>query len=102
MDQRRCKRRYRNFQSDRSRHGFEGVRVVNRCGTKDSTYTVHVPYPRKDRDIPLRFLVHFLGDIHQPLHLTGRDRGGNGGELGTPGSVAQCLPADGTFRTQLP
>lgn len=26
----------------------------------------------------LRFLVHFLGDIHQPLHLTSRERGGNG------------------------
>lgn len=25
-----------------------------------------------------RFLVHFLGDIHQPLHLTSRERGGNG------------------------
>ena len=25
----------------------------------------------------LKFLVHFLGDMHQPLHLTGRDRGGN-------------------------
>jgi len=31
-------------------------------------------------DIPLRFLVHFMGDLHQPLHLTGRDMGGNGGE----------------------
>ncbi|ORX36722.1 phospholipase C/P1 nuclease domain-containing protein [Kockovaella imperatae] len=29
-------------------------------------------------DIPLRFLVHFMGDMHQPLHLTGRDKGGNG------------------------
>ncbi|KAL7421838.1 hypothetical protein Q5752_003609 [Cryptotrichosporon argae] len=29
-------------------------------------------------DIPLRFLVHFVGDLHQPLHLTGRDKGGNG------------------------
>lgn len=29
-------------------------------------------------DIALRFLVHFLGDLHQPLHLTGRERGGNG------------------------
>ncbi|KAL7414985.1 phospholipase C/P1 nuclease domain-containing protein, partial [Mrakia frigida] len=28
-------------------------------------------------DIPLRFLVHFLGDIHQPLHLAGKLRGGN-------------------------
>jgi hypothetical protein len=25
----------------------------------------------------LKFLVHFMGDMHQPLHLTGRDRGGN-------------------------
>lgn len=29
-------------------------------------------------DIPLRFLTHFIGDMHQPLHLTGRDKGGNG------------------------
>ncbi|EIW74377.1 phospholipase C P1 nuclease [Coniophora puteana RWD-64-598 SS2] len=25
----------------------------------------------------LKFLIHFLGDLHMPLHLTGRDRGGN-------------------------
>ncbi|KAJ7587048.1 phospholipase C/P1 nuclease domain-containing protein [Mycena floridula] len=25
----------------------------------------------------LKFLVHFVGDMHMPLHLTGRDRGGN-------------------------
>ncbi|KAG9092246.1 hypothetical protein FS749_015895 [Ceratobasidium sp. UAMH 11750] len=31
------------------------------------------------RDISLRFLTHYLGDIHQPLHLTGRDIGGNRG-----------------------
>lgn len=30
-------------------------------------------------DIPLRFLIHFMGDLHQPLHLSGRDRGGNQG-----------------------
>ncbi|RSH87451.1 hypothetical protein EHS25_003361 [Saitozyma podzolica] len=29
-------------------------------------------------DIPLRFLTHFVGDMHQPLHLCGRDKGGNG------------------------
>jgi hypothetical protein len=33
------------------------------------------------RDITLRFLVHFLGDLHQPLHLTGRDKGGNGAQM---------------------
>lgn len=26
----------------------------------------------------LKFIVHFLGDMHMPLHLVGRDRGGNG------------------------
>jgi len=26
----------------------------------------------------LKFLVHFIGDMHMPLHLTGRERGGNG------------------------
>jgi hypothetical protein len=25
----------------------------------------------------LKFLVHFMKDLHMPLHLTGRDRGGN-------------------------
>ncbi|KAF8734799.1 Phospholipase C P1 nuclease, partial [Rhizoctonia solani] len=32
------------------------------------------------RDYALRFLVHFMGDIHMPLHLTGRDKGGNEGK----------------------
>ncbi|KAJ2912954.1 hypothetical protein MD484_g7457, partial [Candolleomyces efflorescens] len=31
--------------------------------------------PREEE--AFRFLVHFVGDLHQPLHLTGRDRGGN-------------------------
>ncbi|KAG9104737.1 hypothetical protein FRC07_009741, partial [Ceratobasidium sp. 392] len=29
------------------------------------------------QDISLRFLTHYLGDIHQPLHTVSRDRGGN-------------------------
>ncbi|KIL63547.1 hypothetical protein M378DRAFT_164447 [Amanita muscaria Koide BX008] len=29
----------------------------------------------------LKFLIHFMGDMHQPLHLTGRDRGGNGDKV---------------------
>ncbi|KZT70424.1 phospholipase C/P1 nuclease [Daedalea quercina L-15889] len=29
----------------------------------------------------LRFLVHFAGDMHMPLHLTGRERGGNGAKV---------------------
>jgi hypothetical protein len=40
-----------------------------------------------DRDVPdkgetmqsvaLKFLVHFFGDLTQPLHVCGRDEGGN-------------------------
>lgn len=34
--------------------------------------------PASDRDEALRFLVHFVGDLHQPLHCgDNRDRGGN-------------------------
>lgn len=29
----------------------------------------------------LKFLIHFIGDMHQPLHLSGRDRGGNGDKV---------------------
>src|SRR5579871_2648772 len=30
-----------------------------------------------DEPHALAFLVHFVGDIHQPLHVSGTDRGGN-------------------------
>ena len=34
--------------------------------------------PREERAMALRFLVHFVGDVHQPMHVgNGRDRGGN-------------------------
>ncbi|KAJ7760937.1 phospholipase C/P1 nuclease domain-containing protein [Mycena metata] len=42
--------------------------VANKAGTV-SEYTA--------ANEALKFLVHFLGDMHMPLHLTGRDRGGN-------------------------
>ncbi len=37
------------------------------------------PGDRATRAIALKFLVHFIGDLHQPLHVgRGADRGGNG------------------------
>jgi len=33
--------------------------------------------PRPDRVEALKFVVHFVGDIHQPLHAIGEARGGN-------------------------
>lgn len=31
-----------------------------------------------DRALALKYLVHFIGDIHQPMHATGVEKGGNG------------------------
>jgi hypothetical protein len=33
---------------------------------------------RADRAIALKFLVHFVGDVHQPWHASAIERGGNG------------------------
>ncbi|WWC89367.1 uncharacterized protein L201_004290 [Kwoniella dendrophila CBS 6074] len=59
-------------------HGWvnEDVNVIT--AIQNFTRTVMDGKRGRDTDIPLRFLVHFLGDVHQPLHLTGRDKGGNG------------------------
>jgi len=32
----------------------------------------------EDRAFALKFLVHLIGDVHQPFHALGDDRGGNG------------------------
>ena len=32
---------------------------------------------RADRATALKFVVHFIGDLHQPFHALGNDRGGN-------------------------
>jgi hypothetical protein len=33
--------------------------------------------PKQDRIDALKFLVHFVGDVHQPMHAIGEARGGN-------------------------
>jgi len=52
------------------------------------------------RDISLRFLIHFLGDIHQPLHLCGRDKGGNGGKLIVPADQIKLISSYVQVRRQ--
>jgi hypothetical protein len=49
-----------------------------------------------ERAVALKFLVHFVGDIHQPFHALGDDRGGNGIGVTFLGS-AVC----GTYRCNL-
>ncbi len=38
-------------------------------------YTSRLLRSNNFRDESLKFLVHFIGDIHQPLHACGRDKG---------------------------
>jgi len=49
-----------------------------------------------DRAEALKYLVHFIGDIHQPMHAIGDDRGGNGVNVAFLGSN-QC----GTYKCNL-
>jgi hypothetical protein len=40
----------------------------------------------------LKFLIHFAGDMHQPLHLCGRDRGGNSDKVDWDGrTTSACV-----------
>jgi len=50
---------------------------------------------RADRAIALKFLVHLVGDVHQPLHALGVERGGNGIRVSVFGSP-DCRYDDGT------
>jgi hypothetical protein len=50
---------------------------------------------RADRAVALKFLVHLIGDLHQPLHALGVERGGNGIPVVVFGS-ATCAYDDGT------
>ncbi len=43
--------------------------------------------PREGRIEALKFIVHFVGDIHQPLHAIGEAKGGNGVHVTEFGSV---------------
>jgi nuclease S1 len=50
---------------------------------------------RADRTIALKFLVHLIGDLHQPFHALGVERGGNGIFVSVFGSPT-CSYGDGT------
>jgi hypothetical protein len=43
---------------------------------------------RLDRGVALKFLVHFVGDVHQPFHGLGVERGGNGIPVSEFGSAS--------------
>ena len=51
---------------------------------------------RAERAMALKFLVHLIGDVHQPFHMLGDDRGGNNIHVAFLGSQ-QC----GSYRCNL-
>ncbi|KAI0294852.1 S1/P1 nuclease-domain-containing protein [Multifurca ochricompacta] len=55
-----------------------------RVSTPSSATVIAAPEQAQEA---LKFLIHFVGDMHQPLHLTGRDRGGNGDKVSWDGRV---------------
>lgn len=48
---------------------------------------------RADRVVALKFLVHLVGDIHQPFHAIGVARGGNGIPVSVFGSTGCSIDA---------
>ena len=48
-----------------------GILIDYTAGTVDSSLA----------DEAMKFLIHYVGDMHMPLHLTGRERGGNGAKV---------------------
>ncbi|KAG9311857.1 phospholipase C/P1 nuclease domain-containing protein [Chiua virens] len=55
-------------------HEFEVGRKASAVPIIDKRNREDVPDYVQDA---LKFLIHFVGDMHQPLHLTNRNRGGN-------------------------
>jgi hypothetical protein len=63
---------------DAQRDGQNGANVIDKINEYENVLA-DTTRPKQDREVALRFLVHFVGDIHQPLHCAERDddAGGN-------------------------
>ena len=72
-------------------NGHEGINVLG--GIRNTTHLLaewveaggHSGDPVAEE--ALKFLIHFVGDLHMPLHLTGRDRGGNSDKVRWDGRI---------------
>jgi hypothetical protein len=56
---------------------------------------------RADRAVALKFLVHLIGDLHQPFHAIGVERGGNGIPVSAFGSPTCGYPDGARFPCNL-
>jgi len=76
---------------DRKRDANHGDNVIDKI-TDFSHILADKSKPKKDRAEALKFLVHFVGDLHQPLHCAERnhDKGGQDVMLDFPGQDKPC------------
>lgn len=70
--------------------GWAGKRDVNVLGAVRNMTDILVGYTdgyfdRNTAEDAVKFLIHYMGDMHMPLHLTGRERGGNGARVAFDG-----------------
>ena len=75
------------YDRDRDCPGAAGVKAGSRndtwrdCAVDRITYfeqrTADAKLDRADRATALKFLIHFIGDLHQPFHALGVGHGGN-------------------------
>ena len=72
---------------DRARDGHDGNNVVDAI-EKQAKIVADKSATREERAEALKFVVHFVGDIHQPLHCADRngDKGGNARLVFYPGA----------------
>ncbi|KAH8101871.1 phospholipase C/P1 nuclease domain-containing protein [Cristinia sonorae] len=71
------------FPGERGWAGHTDVNVlgaVRNMTTILEDYTLGTVDPSQAEEA-MKFLIHYLGDMHMPLHLTGRERGGNGAKV---------------------
>ncbi|KAG0294704.1 hypothetical protein BGZ96_000613 [Linnemannia gamsii] len=70
-------------ESCRFEYNYSGHDVVNGLFNMTSQLLQYklteptTPEDKSTREDALRFFVHFMGDVHQPLHASGKERGGN-------------------------
>lgn len=62
---------------DKERDGRHGNNVIDKINQVERVLSDHNA-PKEKRAEALKFVVHFVGDLHQPLHCADRnDKGGN-------------------------
>ncbi|CCL98564.1 uncharacterized protein FIBRA_00564 [Fibroporia radiculosa] len=77
------------FPGPRGWAGRHNINVLAAVGNKTAVLAEALSGERSitDGEVALKFLVHFVGDMHMPLHLTGKERGGNGAKVTFDGRV---------------